>query len=138
MSSSQHTPVPINVHLRGEQSDGQLAVIDMVIGADNGGPPLHVHPAHAEGFYVLEGELAVQVGDETVMARARSFHFAPAGTPHTFANFSGAAARILVLLSPAGFEPYFDRLAAGEPAVPPPEQAIAVGPQISPSRGRGF
>jgi hypothetical protein len=30
----------------------------------------------------------------------------------------------------AGFDAYFDRLAAGEPALPPPEQAIAVGAQI--------
>jgi quercetin dioxygenase-like cupin family protein len=121
---------PVMVLLRGQQSDGHLAVIDIVIGADNGGPPLHVHPTHAEGFYLLEGELVVQVGDDVRVARAGSFVFAPPHTPHTFANFSGRDARMLVLCSPAGFEPYFDRLAAGEQAVPPPDQAIAVGPPI--------
>jgi hypothetical protein len=64
------------------------------------------------------------------MAHAGSFFFARPGTPHTFANFSGQDARMLVLCTPAGFEAYFDRLAAGKPAVPPPEQAIAVGAQI--------
>jgi hypothetical protein len=59
---------PITVHLRGQNSDAQLAVVEMVIAAGNGGPPLHVHPTHAEGFYVLDGELVVQVGDEITMA----------------------------------------------------------------------
>jgi quercetin dioxygenase-like cupin family protein len=122
---------PISVLLRGQQSDGHLAVIDMVIAANNGGPPLHVHPHHAEGFYVLDGELVVQVGDDVRVARAGSFAFAPPHTPHTFANFSGRDARLLVLCSPAGFEPYFERLAAGEPATPPAGEAIAVGPSLS-------
>ena len=123
---------PIMVLLRGQQSDGHLAVIDMLIAANNSGPPLHVHPLHGEGFYVLDGELTVQVGQEVRVARAGSFVFAPPHTPHTFANFSGRDARLLVLCSPAGFEPYFDRLAAGEQAAPPPGMAIAVGPSLSP------
>jgi quercetin dioxygenase-like cupin family protein len=123
---------PVAVLLGGQQSDGHLAVIDFVVSANNGGPPLHVHPMHAEGFYLLEGELVVQVGEDVRVARPGSV-FAPPHTPHTFANFSGRGARMLVLCSPAGFEPYFDRLAAGEHAVPPAGQAIAVGPSISPS-----
>src|SRR5258708_6129457 len=73
MSSLQHTAEPITVHLRGQNSDAQLAVVEMVIAAGNAGPPLHVHPTHAEGFHVLDGELEVQVGDEIVTARAGAF-----------------------------------------------------------------
>jgi mannose-6-phosphate isomerase-like protein (cupin superfamily) len=96
--------------------------------------PTSEHPMHAEGLYLLEGELVVQVGEDVRVARPGRFVFAPPHTPHTFANFSGRDARMLVLCSPAGFEPYFDRLAAGEHAVPPAGHAIAVGPSISPSR----
>jgi hypothetical protein len=53
--------------------------------------------------------------------------FASAGTPHTFANLGDHDARLLITLTPAGFEPYFNRLAAGDSAEP---QAIAVGPRI--------
>jgi hypothetical protein len=49
------------------------------------------------------------------------------------ANFSNRDARMLVLCSLAGYEPYHERLAAGEQAVPLPNQATAVGPTISPS-----
>ena len=134
MSFSEPTTQPIEVLVRGQQNDGHLAVIDMAIPRDSDGPPLHVHPMHAEGFYILDGELEVQIGDRVVTASAGSFAFAPTNTPHTFANFSGRDARILVLCTPAGFEPYFDRLAAGQAAQPPSGQAIAVGPQLS--RGR--
>jgi quercetin dioxygenase-like cupin family protein len=49
--------VNIRVRLRGEDSGGELAVIEEVLGAEFEGPPLHVHPSFGEGFYVLEGEL---------------------------------------------------------------------------------
>src|SRR6266536_3182306 len=118
--SHMHTHPPVDVLLRGQNTDGHLGLVEMVIAAGNGGPPLHVHPLHAEGFYLLDGELTVQVGDEVITSQAGSFFFAAPQTPHTFANFSGSDARILVLCSPAGFESYFEQLAAGVPASPPP------------------
>ena len=120
----------MDVLLRGLDSDGHLALVEMTVSADNGGPPLHVHPTHAEGFYVLEGELTVQVGDTIATAHAGDFVFAPADTAHTFANFSGSHARMLVVCTPAGFETYFEQLAAGLPATPPPDQAVTVGPRL--------
>jgi quercetin dioxygenase-like cupin family protein len=48
---------PVIVRLRGDESNGQLAVIEFVVAAGDHGPPLHVHPQHGEAFYVLQGEL---------------------------------------------------------------------------------
>ena len=104
-------------------------MIEVLVAAGAAGPPLHVHPAHAEGFYLLEGELLVQVRDELRNGRAGEFFFAAAGTPHTFANRGERDARLLVTCTPAGFERYFDRLAQGIGG-DPPEDAIAVGPPI--------
>jgi quercetin dioxygenase-like cupin family protein len=132
MTEVRHTISPVKVRLRGQEIDGPLAVIDFVVAAQNSGPPLHVHPKHAEGLYVLEGELTVQVGDEVVTGSAGAFFFAPPDAAHTFANFSGRDARMLVLCTPARFEGYFDELAAGLPASPPAGEAVAVGPQITP------
>jgi hypothetical protein len=42
--------------------------------------------------------------------RRGEFAFDPRGSHHTFANFSGAAARYLLVCTPAGFERYFDRI----------------------------
>ena len=119
----------IIVHLRGQQSGGDLALIEVLVEAGAAGPPLHVHPAHAEGFYVLQGPLLVQIRDQVRTAQTGEFLFAAAGAPHAFANPTQRDARLLVTCTPAGFEGYFDRLAAGIGG-DPPEDAIRVGPPI--------
>ena len=128
---------PVEVLVRGEDSDGHLAVVELVIAAGSPGPPLHIHPAHGEGFYVLEGEVTIRVGDQVATAGPGTFAFAARDVVHTFANRSDRDARLLVLCAPAGFESYFDRLAADyargvwpSPARPDPGLAIAVGPGI--------
>jgi hypothetical protein len=45
------TPPPITIRLRGEDTQGRLAVIETVVGPDFGGPPLHIHPCFDETFY---------------------------------------------------------------------------------------
>jgi quercetin dioxygenase-like cupin family protein len=127
---------PINVLLRSEQSGGQIAIMDNVVGASFPGPPLHHHDFD-ETFYVLEGELTFQLEDEIFTSKSGELAFAPRGVPHTFANLSGAEARALIVCTPAGFERYFDRLAAeqtgGEPlsgASKPIPETIVVGPRI--------
>jgi quercetin dioxygenase-like cupin family protein len=122
--------------LRGEQSGGQIAVMDNVVGAGFPGPPLH-HHGFDETFYVLEGELTFQLEDELFTRKRGELAFAPRGVAHTFANLSGADARTLIVCTPAGFERYFDRMAAERAGIEPPPEAlkpwpevVTVGPQI--------
>jgi quercetin dioxygenase-like cupin family protein len=129
----------IKVRLRSEQTDGALSVMENSVSEGFGGPPLHHHDFD-ETFYVLEGELTFQLRDELFTAGAGELAFAPRGVPHTFANLSGAPARILIVCTPAGFERYFARTAARDAGVEPPDWALApipeitrVGPQIDPS-----
>jgi uncharacterized RmlC-like cupin family protein len=102
------------------------------------GPPLHHHDFD-EAFYVLEGELTFRLGDELFTRRAGELAFAPRGAPHTYANHSGAAARALIVCTPAGFERYFGRMIAERQGVDTPEWArqpipdvTVVGPPIEP------
>ena len=131
---------PINVILRGEQSGGQISVMDNVVGAGFPGPPLH-HHAFDETFYVIEGELTFQLEDELFTRKRGELAFAPRGVPHTYANLSGAEARTLIICTPAGFERYFARMAAERRGTDPPEWALqpipevtTVGPRIEPGR----
>jgi hypothetical protein len=85
--------------------------------------PLHVHHREDEAFWILEGELTFQVGDETIKASPGSFLYGPRDVPHRYTVDSGPA-RMLFLLSPAGFEEFI--YATSEPAkertlLPPPE-----------------
>jgi hypothetical protein len=51
---------------------------------------------------------------------------------HTYANLSGAPARALLVITPAGFERYFDRIAARiSGTAPPPEAAKAIPEVVS-------
>ena len=66
---------------------------------------------------MLEGELVFQVEDAVIVKRAGEFAFAPRNVAHTFANHSDAPARYLLVITPAGFERYFARMARGRPRV---------------------
>jgi quercetin dioxygenase-like cupin family protein len=121
------------VLLRSEQTGGHVAVVELTGG---GRPPLHRHDFD-EAFYILEGELSFQLGDEVVTRRAGELAFAPGGVPHTYANLSGAPARALLVITPAGFERYFDQIAARITGREPPPEAskaipdvITVGPPL--------
>jgi mannose-6-phosphate isomerase-like protein (cupin superfamily) len=73
----------------------------------NAGPPLHIHRNEDELFYILEGELVMQVNEERFTVPAGSAAFLPRGVPHTFTNPGPQTARSLVALTPAGLEDFF-------------------------------
>ena len=79
------------------------------------GPPPHIHREHVDGFFVLEGELELQVDSETTVAEAGTFVAAPRGVVHTFKNASGERVRWLNLHAPGmRFDEYLRRQVAGE------------------------
>ena len=66
---------------------------------------------------------ALPVGDQESVATAATFALAPRGIPHTFRNSGATEARLLVTITPAGLEKFFDQV--GDPrtdrsATPPP------------------
>ncbi len=61
--------------------------------------PLHLHHNDDEAWYVLEGALRVQVGDQVVEARAGSGVFVPRGTMHTYWNPGPEPARYLLVMT---------------------------------------
>lgn len=125
-----------DVLLRSEHSSDAIGIIENTVPAGWEGPPLHHHDFD-EAFYVLDGELTFQLGDELTTAGPGMLVFAPRGSHHTLANLSTAAARYLLVCTPGGFERRFDRLAAERAGVPPtPEslkpyaEVVMVGPRI--------
>jgi mannose-6-phosphate isomerase-like protein (cupin superfamily) len=73
--------------------------------------PLHTHADEDEISYVLEGEVGMQIGDRELRAGPGTLVFKPRGVPHAFWNPGDAPARMLELISPAGFEHYFEEAA---------------------------
>ena len=121
------------VALRGEQTDGAISVVENTVPARWDGPPLH-HHEFDETFYVLDGELTFQLGDELFTAGPGALAFAPGGVAHTLANLTDAPARYLLLCTPAGFEGYFARLAAQAAGEDPPR--VGAGAHAAGDHGR--
>ena len=103
-----------------EDTGGSLAVMKGTFRPRSGGP-VHVHRQHEETFYVLEGEFLFQLGTQTVMATAGTFVFVPRDVPHAFENVGNQPGRILGIMTPGGYEQFFEELARLPTG--PPDQA---------------
>jgi mannose-6-phosphate isomerase-like protein (cupin superfamily) len=92
---------------------GQYGLVEALVPPGNA-PPLHIHHAEDEIFWILEGNLTYRCGDETFPAAPGSYVHLPRGVPHTFVVEGDSNARYLVLYAPGGAEGYF--VEAGRPA----------------------
>lgn len=79
-----------------------------------GGPPLHRHLYQDEWFFVIDGHVAFQVGDQRIELRSGESALAPRRIPHTFSSIASAPGHMLIAFSPAGkMEQYFHDNADG-------------------------
>ena len=103
----------------GKDTGGRYSLVEVLEPEGTEGP-LHVHHREDEGFWILEGELTFQIGEERLRAAAGSFVFGPKGVPHSYRVDVGPA-RILYILSPSGFEEfiYASSKPAGSLTLPP-------------------
>jgi quercetin dioxygenase-like cupin family protein len=94
-----------------QDTNGALFIIEQTI-TRKGGPPLHLHYAQEEWFYVLEGEYIAQVGKERMRLRPGDSVFGPRNIPHAWAYNGEAPGRLLIGFQPAGkMEDFFNELA---------------------------
>jgi mannose-6-phosphate isomerase-like protein (cupin superfamily) len=86
--------------------------------------PLHVHYREDEGFYVLEGTVTIQVGDETVELGPGQHAYGPRDIPHRF-TVGPDGARMIWVLTPTGFEDFVDEVSVpAEVATVPPAHVL--------------
>ena len=90
-----------------ESSGGSLTVEEWSLPPGAMIPP-HTHTREDECNFVLEGELTCDVGGEIVVAPKGSYVLKPRGVPHALYNAGPEPVRVLEILTPGGFEGYFD------------------------------
>ncbi|MBS4220465.1 cupin domain-containing protein [Bacillus sp. FJAT-49711] len=61
--------------------------------------PLHLHYEDDEAWFILEGTLGFQIGDEKIEANQNEAVIVPRGTPHTFWNPKQETARYLIIMN---------------------------------------
>jgi quercetin dioxygenase-like cupin family protein len=67
----------------------------------------HRHNYTDEAFYVMEGVLTVKINDKTIDYPAGSYVLIPHGTPHAQGNRGKGPVRVLLTMTPGGFERSF-------------------------------
>jgi mannose-6-phosphate isomerase-like protein (cupin superfamily) len=72
-------------------------VVACTVPAATSGPPLHVHAASDETFFILSGKLLVHADGHVTTIREAGLAHISCGMPHTFATTPDTPARFLVL-----------------------------------------
>jgi steroid delta-isomerase-like uncharacterized protein len=83
-----------------------LSHLDVPADFVSAAPPPHYHTREEESFYILEGTITFQIGDENVRAPAGSFIKSPRNIIHRFSKPDPVPASLLVIGSPSGIEDY--------------------------------
>ena len=99
-----------------DQSGGAYTLLKVSV-PQGSGIPAHVHTREDEVFHVVEGAAEFLVGGERVDARAGATIVGPRGKPHAFKGTSREPCRMLVVVTPGGFERFLGELrGAKDPA----------------------
>ncbi len=113
----------LDIKISGRDTEGDVAVFEQTGLTPKGGPPLHIHPAQDEWFYVIEGEYRFQVGDDKYSLQPGDTIFLPRNVPHAFIQLSQKG-RMIVSYLPAGkMEAFFE--VTDKWAAPPSKEEIA-------------
>ena len=109
----------------GEQTGGRFSLVEHPLPPRALGSPVHTDHNEDEYTFVLQGRVGVQLGDEVIDAGPGDLLYKVRGVPHAFWNAGDEPARVLELISPAGFENYFRELAPLLAAVTRDELAVS-------------
>ena len=120
--------IGVRFMIDGDETDQDFALVEHPMPPRHLAAPLHKHSREDEYSYVLEGRMGALLGEEVVHAEAGDLVFKPRDQWHTFWNAGDEPCRILEIISPSGFEKYFnemvDLIADGPPDI---EKLVALG-----------
>ncbi|MFI7011342.1 cupin domain-containing protein [Streptomyces sp. NPDC050145] len=110
--------------LWGADTDGAVSVVEHPFPVGALVPP-HLHTREDEYSIVTEGEIGFRSGDREVVLGAGGYITKPRGELHTMWNAGPVPARMIEIISPAGFEHFFREVVEMfEDEQPPPADAL--------------
>ncbi len=120
--------IGVRLMIDGSESGGGFSLVEHPMSPRALGAPLHRHTREDEYSYVLEGRVGALLGDTVLEGGPGDLIFKPRDQWHTFWNAGDETARILEIISPAGFERYFAELVdLGGSRNAPPEALRSLG-----------
>jgi mannose-6-phosphate isomerase-like protein (cupin superfamily) len=105
-------------------TNGEVSIVEM-IEPPGTEAPLHVHHREDEGFYILDGDATLYVGDEEIHVKAGDFAWGPRDIPHRY-TVGPDGCRMLFICTPAGFENVVMQMSrpAESETLPPPSEDV--------------
>jgi len=102
--------IGVRFMIDGDETAERFSLIEHPMSARALAAPLHRHTREDEYSFVLEGSIGALLGDDVVIGKPGDLIFKPRDQWHTFWNAGDEPARILEIISPAGFERFFAEL----------------------------
>ena len=102
--------IGVRFMIDGDRSGGGFSLVEHPMPPRALAAPLHRHSREDEYSVVLEGRVGALLGDDVVYGEPGDLIFKPRGEWHTFWNAGEEPARLLEIISPAGFDHYFEEL----------------------------
>jgi quercetin dioxygenase-like cupin family protein len=102
--------IGIRFMIDGAEAANRFSLIEHPMSAHALAAPLHKHAREDEYSYVLEGSIGALLGENMIIGKTGDLIFKPRNQWHTFWNAGDTPARILEIISPAGFEKFFQEL----------------------------
>jgi mannose-6-phosphate isomerase-like protein (cupin superfamily) len=120
--------IGVRFMIGGDESGAGFSLVEHPMPPRALAAPLHRHAREDEYSFVLEGRVGALLGEEVVYGEPGDLIFKPRNQWHTFWNAGDEPARILEIISPAGFERFFEEIVdrPGDAGPPTPEQHIAL------------
>ncbi|HEV3002789.1 MAG TPA: cupin domain-containing protein [Solirubrobacteraceae bacterium] len=104
--------IGVRFMIDGDEAAERFSLVEHPMGPRALAAPLHRHNREDEYSFVVEGRMGALLGDDVVEAGPGDLVHKPRGQWHTFWNAADEPARILEIISPAGFERFFAELVA--------------------------
>lgn len=95
----------------GADSEGRVGLIEHPIIPRGLAAPMHLHTREDEYSFILEGRWGFQLGDTVVYGEPGDLVYKPRNIWHSFWNAGDEPARLLEVISPSGFEHFFEEFA---------------------------
>jgi quercetin dioxygenase-like cupin family protein len=102
--------IGVGFRLTGQETGGQVAIVEHPFPVGALVPP-HVHTREDEFSIVTAGEIGFRSGPDEVVLQAGGYISKPRGELHTMWNAGPTEARMIEVITPAGFEHFFLELA---------------------------
>ena len=102
--------IGVRFMLDGPEAEERFSLVEHPMSPRALAAPLHRHTREDEYSFVIEWKVGALLGEEVLIGEPGDLIFKPRNQWHTFWNAGDEPARILEIISPAGFERYFEEL----------------------------